>query len=1022
MQRKPSFVAHENRWRDAVHSSQRLRDAGMQPDVFGETTSMRSFTRRLQWQHSLASLDTMRLGLKIDIVCCGTFLGCCKRQWRNSLHMLQWAGRQHLQLNTPVFGHATEACKQASLWRRASYILEAMKSKSIVPDSQSSTRAMAACDQKWQVSLTMMSNMAVLSLEVDQVTCNSALSSCARVAAWATTVSMMRFGTDQATLSTCRGACAKVAKWELPLELLDASLGLRVCPDVIDFGVTLSACEKAGHWQRSLDLIGSISKDALQPDRASFHSCMGSASWTVSLQELAVMASVLTPTVTSYNIAISTCREHWERGFSLLRTWRQGIEPDAISYNSAMAQVANWQLLMAMHCEMQEGGGAPEEATWLALAGGFRKQRRWQKALVLGRQLGLQPASVMYHAAVTSSPWAAATALSDRLCVIGSSFNLAQLSESVGPWRRALARDIAKADQLEALTSDVGAWRTAVALFASSFWQRLPPASVLPALRAASQAPWPVALAMCSPFLVEQKAYGILCDLSREGSRWQEAWQALQDFHSRSGRVDALHCSSVMRACSQWPEAVALLKSSAVVSTQLDGIAWNSLLATSSAATSWSLATSLGLCMASFGLQKDVVTCNTLLGACQHWDRALTVVFQMHETRVPVEDVACLTAIDACAQAGQVAAGERIFERFAPDMSAPVRLWSLAQLSVLTNVSAYFKDAYIYLMTKAAKPSELSKLWWASSTLGLQNVAFSRRVEQLSSSALSKFQLEELLAVSMGACTSDASTDFLLSLSEELQSRLQTLSPSSEAKTRRVLQDIMGVLWAINFAAALSPKLLRSAEQATKRLATFLDSVSQPSTVSIPSMGTDGPELCLDLADRMVITKPPGWEVYGQSQLQLLSFIQAVIGARPIHQNLEDACGFVHRLDIPSSGLILSAKTHAAYYDLQLQLVSGSILRDYLVLCHGCVSFQRHKVSARLSLIQNTTRAGGQGRASRTLLKLMSYLSHGSDSFSLLLARILTGRRHQIRSHFAFLGHPSLCDSRTLRERTTTWR
>ncbi|CAJ1441505.1 unnamed protein product [Effrenium voratum] len=177
-------------------------------------------------------------------------------------------------------------------------------------------------------------------------------------------------------------------------------------------------------------------------------------------------------------------------------------------------------------------------------------------------------------------------------------------------------------------------------------------------------------------------------------------------------------------------------------------------------------------------------------------------------------------------------------------------------------------------------------------------------------------------------------------------------------------------------------------------------------------MGTDGPELCLDLADRMVITKPPGWEVYGQSQLQLLSFIQAVIGARPIHQNLEDACGFVHRLDIPSSGLILSAKTHAAYYDLQLQLVSGSILRDYLVLCHGCVSFQRHKVSARLSLIQNTTRAGGQGEPSRTLLKLMSYLSHGSDSFSLLLARILTGRRHQIRSHFAFLGHPSLCDSR----------
>lgn len=56
--------------------------------------------------------------------------------------------------------------------------------------------------------------------------------------------------------------------------------------------------------------------------------------------------------------------------------------------------------------------------------------------------------------------------------------------------------------------------------------------------------------------------------------------------------------------------------------------------------------------------------------------------------------------------------------------------------------------------------------------------------------------------------------------------------------------------------------------------------------------------------------------------------------------------GFLHRLDVPSSGLILAAKTYAAYYDLQLQLRSRSLARDYVVLNHG--KLKRHKVDARL--------------------------------------------------------------------------
>ena len=48
--------------------------------------------------------------------------------------------------------------------------------------------------------------------------------------------------------------------------------------------------------------------------------------------------------------------------------------------------------------------------------------------------------------------------------------------------------------------------------------------------------------------------------------------------------------------------------------------------------------------------------------------------------------------------------------------------------------------------------------------------------------------------------------------------------------------------------------------------------------------------------------------------------------------------GFLHRLDVPSSGLLIAAKTYEAFYDLTLQLNSGEVMRststDWLNNCH----------------------------------------------------------------------------------------
>ena len=82
---------------------------------------------------------------------------------------------------------------------------------------------------------------------------------------------------------------------------------------------------------------------------------------------------------------------------------------------------------------------------------------------------------------------------------------------------------------------------------------------------------------------------------------------------------------------------------------------------------------------------------------------------------------------------------------------------------------------------------------------------------------------------------------------------------------------------------------------------------------------------------RLVIDKPPHWLVYdpgGKQQLSSLSsFLQAAHGNRfPILHDAQHQFGFLHRLDVPSSGLILVAKSYEAYNDLRVQLSSGEIV------------------------------------------------------------------------------------------------
>ncbi|CAE8586526.1 unnamed protein product, partial [Polarella glacialis] len=312
------------------------------------------------------------------------------------------------------------------------------------------------------------------------------------------------------------------------------------------------------------------------------------------------------------------------------------------------------------------------------------------------------------------------------------------------------------------------------------------------------------------------------------------------------------------------------------------------------------------------------------------------------------------------------------------------------------------------------------------------------------------------------AVTGQATPAVFGKLSACLQTIFKSLperGPETGSSGRRHLagaaSEAIAAVWAFNSAGLLDEELAAAAREALRRTGRELDAGSgqNPSVAGIPLLGggtatqlvtraTAGngtheqPTVLLNLPDRLVLRKPPGWEVQrdardsghpalgtsGEGQIrQVADFLRTILLPRqfPLVADVLHNCGMIHRLDVPNSGLLLVAKTYEAYYDLALQLNSGTVVRDYVVLCHGWLDPERQAICAPLHWRHGGSAApsevsAGRGKPSRTFLKVLAHLNQNlsGEAFSLVAIRIETGRRHQIRSHTAHIGHPTACDGK----------
>jgi 23S rRNA pseudouridine1911/1915/1917 synthase len=119
--------------------------------------------------------------------------------------------------------------------------------------------------------------------------------------------------------------------------------------------------------------------------------------------------------------------------------------------------------------------------------------------------------------------------------------------------------------------------------------------------------------------------------------------------------------------------------------------------------------------------------------------------------------------------------------------------------------------------------------------------------------------------------------------------------------------------------------------------------------------------------------------------------------------------GIVHRLDQGTSGVLVVARTPAAYQRLSRAFASREVRKLYLAIAYGAPSPAAGTIDApigRHPLERKEMAVRPGGRPARTHYRTLA----AAAGISLLELDLATGRTHQIRVHLKHIGHPLVGD------------
>ena len=122
--------------------------------------------------------------------------------------------------------------------------------------------------------------------------------------------------------------------------------------------------------------------------------------------------------------------------------------------------------------------------------------------------------------------------------------------------------------------------------------------------------------------------------------------------------------------------------------------------------------------------------------------------------------------------------------------------------------------------------------------------------------------------------------------------------------------------------------------------------------------------------------------------------------------------GIAHRLDTPTSGVLLAARSRAVWTALRLALAAPECEKLYLCLVRGTPPDEGSidVEIGRRGRRGSSVRVGG-GRRPQPAETRWTVVGRGADT-ALVEARLHAGRPHQVRAHLAAAGYPIVGDDR----------